>query len=262
MFRYPDYEHIEELKKIGKKFSKNNKLNQNTPAVQKVEKLLKSLNIPFDKEDPLVIEQSLFFDYKAKLYLMDFYIPSPFNFVIEVDGGYHNDIDQKEYDKNRDLSISGKGYGGILRLTNEEILKDNFSLIKAFKKKKLSCFIGDNLVNRFIKTNSLNIRQYEYNLLCIPINYYIENIELNESSKLVFDSIIDRINHFKHFNKYYVSLYERHLYFLHQVMVKYTDDHKIEIELADVFDQIFIFLKDHIKQIEFIKMIKQKVLNG
>ena len=262
MFRYPDYEHIDELKKIGKKFSKNNKLTQNTPAIQKISKMLKALNIPFEKEDPLVIEQSSFFDYRAKLYLMDFYIPSPFNFVIEVDGGYHNEIDQKIYDKNRDLSISGKGYGSIIRLTNEEILKDNFNLIKVLKKRKLSCFIGDNLISRFVQINSLTLSKDQYDLLSQPINYYVENCELNESSKLVLDSYKDKIERFEHFKPQHIFLHERHLYFLHQVIVKYTNDYKIEIELADVFDRIFFFLKDHIKQLEFLKTIKQKVLNA
>ena len=60
---------------------------------------------------------------KKTLYIADFYIPL-FALIIELDGGYHNDKDQMEYDRIRDDWFNSRGYN-VWRLTNDEA--DNIS---------------------------------------------------------------------------------------------------------------------------------------
>ena len=53
-------------------------------------------------------------------FIVDFVCLSK-NLVIEVDGGYHNDPTQKEYDEQRTLYLNEKGFK-VIRFTNEEVL--------------------------------------------------------------------------------------------------------------------------------------------
>jgi len=53
-------------------------------------------------------------------FIVDFVCLSK-NLVIEVDGGYHNDPTQKEYDQQRTLYLNEKGFR-VIRFTNEEVL--------------------------------------------------------------------------------------------------------------------------------------------
>jgi len=55
-------------------------------------------------------------------YIVDFYCHE-LKLIIEVDGGYHNEKEQIEYDKIRDNILKLKGVE-ILRFTNEEVFKD------------------------------------------------------------------------------------------------------------------------------------------
>lgn len=52
--------------------------------------------------------------------------------VVEVDGGYHNDLEQKELDRQRTHYLQSKGFS-VLRFTNEEVLlntEETISIIK------------------------------------------------------------------------------------------------------------------------------------
>ena len=53
-------------------------------------------------------------------FIVDFVCLSK-NLVVEVDGGYHNDPSQKEYDQQRTLYLNEKGFK-VIRFTNEEVL--------------------------------------------------------------------------------------------------------------------------------------------
>lgn len=49
--------------------------------------------------------------------------------IIEIDGGYHNEIEQKEYDENRTQVLLQKGYT-VLRFSNNQVIKEPDSIIK------------------------------------------------------------------------------------------------------------------------------------
>ena len=54
------------------------------------------------------------------------------NLVIEVDGGYHNDPTQKEYDQQRTLYLNEKGFR-VIRFTNEEVLGNTEAVLTKIK---------------------------------------------------------------------------------------------------------------------------------
>ncbi len=64
-------------------------------------------------------------------FIVDFVCLSK-NLVIEVDGGYHNDPTQKEYDQQRTLYLSEKGFK-VIRFTNEEVLGNTEAVLKEIK---------------------------------------------------------------------------------------------------------------------------------
>jgi very-short-patch-repair endonuclease len=51
-------------------------------------------------------------------YILDFYCHQ-LKMVIEVDGGYHEEMDQKKYDESRDAYLMELGIG-VIRFTNEK----------------------------------------------------------------------------------------------------------------------------------------------
>lgn len=55
-------------------------------------------------------------------YIADFYCHE-LKLIIEVDGGYHNQIDQKEYDKQRDEMLKFQDVE-ILRFNNKEVFSN------------------------------------------------------------------------------------------------------------------------------------------
>lgn len=57
-----------------------------------------------------------------KFYIADFYIPPPYNIVIEVDGGYH--ADRTQYDSDRDNMMKRRGVR-VMRFTNDEVANDS-----------------------------------------------------------------------------------------------------------------------------------------
>ena len=65
-------------------------------------------------------------------FIVDFVCLSK-NLVIEVDGGYHNDLTQKEYDEQRTLFLNEKGFR-VIRFTNEEVLGNTEAVLKEIKK--------------------------------------------------------------------------------------------------------------------------------
>ena len=53
--------------------------------------------------------------------------------VIEIDGGYHNDIEQKERDEERTLILEQKHYFKVIRFTNQEVEKDLSTVLSKIK---------------------------------------------------------------------------------------------------------------------------------
>ena len=64
-------------------------------------------------------------------FIVDFVCLSK-NLIIEVDGGYHNDLTQKEYDEQRTLFLNEKGFR-VIRFTNEEVLGNTEAVLKEIK---------------------------------------------------------------------------------------------------------------------------------
>ena len=64
-------------------------------------------------------------------FIVDFVCLSK-NLVIEVDGGYHNDPTQKEYDEQRTLYLNEKGFK-VIRFTNEEVLGNTEAVLTKIK---------------------------------------------------------------------------------------------------------------------------------
>jgi len=64
-------------------------------------------------------------------FIVDFVCLSK-NLVIEVDGGYHNDPTQKEYDEQRTLYLNEKGFQ-VIRFTNEEVIGNTEAVLTKIK---------------------------------------------------------------------------------------------------------------------------------
>jgi len=182
---------VDNLRRIGLYFAKDNIRKHSNPSVKKLEGILIEMQLPYKREVSVVIERSRFFEDKPKLYLLDFYIEEPFNFVIEVDGGYHTTPEQIQLDKVRDKAVSGKGYGPTIRLTNEEILDANFKLSKYLNGKNLKCFANDAYLKKGMNVPNFSLRQIEHYNLIEPIQLYQEQYEMTFEQNKLFNDIID-----------------------------------------------------------------------
>lgn len=65
--------------------------------------------------------QKIIYTNNKHFFIADFYIPSK-NLIIELDGGYHNDIEQQKKDSWRTGVLNSLGYT-VIRFDNEQILK-------------------------------------------------------------------------------------------------------------------------------------------
>ena len=61
-------------------------------------------------------------------YIVDF-VSQRGGLVIEVDGGYHAELEQKERDGYREKALEGMGFH-VMRFSNEEVLYDTDSVLK------------------------------------------------------------------------------------------------------------------------------------
>ena len=87
-------------------------------------------------------------------FIVDFVCLSK-NLIIEVDGGYHNDLTQKEYDEQRTLFLNEKGFR-VIRFTNEEVLGNTEAVLKEIKQElilPLALSKGGGTVSGFIEEN-------------------------------------------------------------------------------------------------------------
>lgn len=79
--------------------------------------------------------------YSIGRYIADFYC-SKANVVIEVDGGIHNQVENKEYDLIREEIIKANGIR-IIRFHNDEIINNIDTVLK-----RLICFIETSSYNK------------------------------------------------------------------------------------------------------------------
>jgi very-short-patch-repair endonuclease len=66
-------------------------------------------------------------------YIVDLYV-SKYKLIIEVDGGYHDNKEQKIKDEERELYLKSKGFE-IIRFKNEEIRNNSSKVLKTLKEK-------------------------------------------------------------------------------------------------------------------------------
>ena len=61
--------------------------------------------------------------------IVDFYLPKPYKTVIEIDGGYHNDLPQKKKDFYRDKYLKEIRKFKVVRIKNEDVMSFDLSLL-------------------------------------------------------------------------------------------------------------------------------------
>lgn len=117
-------------------------IKNQTLSEKKFKLILKELNIKYEFQKIFYTEKSF--------YIADFYL-NDYNIVIEIDGGYHNTVEQKEKDSKRTKALI-KEIDGLYRVKNEAVENIELTkrLIKEFllkdKKKKL-----EDRINRTFK---------------------------------------------------------------------------------------------------------------
>jgi very-short-patch-repair endonuclease len=77
--------------------------------------------------------QRVFFPYQeddSKFFIIDFYIPDPFNLAFEIDGGYHDT--QVDYDQWRQSVIEKSGIK-VIRFTNDQVTKTPYIVAREVK---------------------------------------------------------------------------------------------------------------------------------
>ncbi len=94
---------------------RRNKLLANmTTAEKRILELLTQMNERF-------ISQKGFFSIRTH-YIVDFYLPKRKKLCLEVDGPYHLDQAQIEYDKRRDKFLTDSRGFRVIRITNDQAL--------------------------------------------------------------------------------------------------------------------------------------------
>lgn len=104
--------YTKQSKEIAEEFRQEN-LAKQTPAERELGKILRELKIKYQAQRPVHYA-------KGKFFILDFYIVMS-RLCIEVDGGYHNTLEQQEKDEER-TKILNKQNVKVVRFTNEEIL--------------------------------------------------------------------------------------------------------------------------------------------
>ena len=111
----PKSEYVDYRKELVKKQTKSEK---------KFKALLKSLKVEYKFQQV--------FRGEGQMRIVDFFLPD-YNYVIEVDGGYHTTELQKQKDKDRTAFLKYMGVKKVIRFTNEEVYNTD-KCIKRIKK--------------------------------------------------------------------------------------------------------------------------------
>lgn len=80
---------------------------------------LKELQIPFNFQKIFYTENSF--------YIVDFYLPQH-NYVIEIDGKYHNDKEQRKADQRRTDVLKDKGITRVIRYKNSVVSRKQYCI--------------------------------------------------------------------------------------------------------------------------------------
>jgi very-short-patch-repair endonuclease len=72
------------------------------------------------------------YQYIIGQFIVDFLCPDS-KLVIEVDGGYHSEIEQEYDDEQRSLWLEKMGYK-VIRFSNEQVISDIDNVLKEIKK--------------------------------------------------------------------------------------------------------------------------------
>ena len=104
-------------------------LRKNSTYAEKL--LKKSLNTVFG-DGSFIFQKGFFFKKHNFFYITDFY-SFKYNLVIEVDGNYHKNMDQKEKDLQREETLEKAYRVSILRFTNEQIITNIENIIKTIR---------------------------------------------------------------------------------------------------------------------------------
>ncbi|GAI06467.1 unnamed protein product [marine sediment metagenome] len=100
------------MRKVTKYAKENRK--KPTPAEKQLKKLLLCWHIKFRTQRMM------------DFYIVDFLIPERW-LIVELDGKYHNNPQQRSYDKRRNEYLQKKGFS-ILRFWNEKVFKQPESI--------------------------------------------------------------------------------------------------------------------------------------
>lgn len=114
--------------------------NNPTEAERKFKLLLTEYNIPHIHQKPVTFRKSENKILILKGYIMDFYLIKE-NIIVEIDGGHHNEIAKQAYDKARDKRLLDLRPNNIIRLSNEEVMDENFSIFAILEGASQSSYI-------------------------------------------------------------------------------------------------------------------------
>lgn len=103
--------YIAQAEKFRKDLIKNS-----TSSESKFKDALTKANIAFEFQKIVYIHSSSII---SRFYIADFLLSST-NIIIEIDGGYHNSIQQQEKDSQRTKDLQNIGYK-VIRLTNDMV---------------------------------------------------------------------------------------------------------------------------------------------
>lgn len=78
-----------------------------------------------------VLGTKFFRQYIIADYIVDF-VSLQHNLVIEVDGAYHSELEQQEYDENRTLRLERLGFH-VIRFSNDEIVNSIGNVVKTIQ---------------------------------------------------------------------------------------------------------------------------------
>ena len=109
------------LQSCGKSFSAELK-NRATPAEIRFKEILDKYKIRYFFQHP--------FQRGEKLYILDFYLPD-YATVVEIDGGYHDSVEQSKLDAIRTAEILKKErFARVVRVRNEQVFMPEKDLLQ------------------------------------------------------------------------------------------------------------------------------------
>lgn len=117
--RNPSPKTIEKRTAYSEKF-KNGLREKATKAELSFKGNLDAYEIEYEFQKEVITRKSFI--------VADFYIPS-LKLMVELDGGYHNDKEQKKKDRQKDIEYHNNGFN-VLRMMNEQVNSFDFDQLK------------------------------------------------------------------------------------------------------------------------------------